>query len=59
MTWHDLDPGHAVLELPQATGRDRVELELHVYWGGGEPSRAVWLWSESGRIAWWSAVGEA
>jgi hypothetical protein len=36
-----------------------LELELHVYWGGGEPSRAVWLWSQTGRVAGWAAVGEA
>jgi len=32
-------------------------LELLVYWGGGEPTRAVWLWR--GAIAGWAAVGEA
>jgi hypothetical protein len=36
-----------------------LELELHVYWGGGEPSRAVWLWSQRGWVAGWAAVGEA
>jgi len=59
MNWHDLDPGHVVLELPESPGRDRVELELHVFWDGGEPTRAVWLWSQSKRIAGWAVVGEA
>jgi hypothetical protein len=60
MNWHDLEPGHGVLELPERPGRDRLELELHVYWGdGGEPTRAVWLWSQTGRVAGWAAAGEA
>jgi hypothetical protein len=57
MRFHHLDPGHAVLELPQLPARDRVELELHIYWDGGEPTRAVWLWA--GRVAGWAVVGEA
>jgi hypothetical protein len=56
MCWHYLSLGHGVLELP---GPDRLELELAVYWGPGEPTRAVWLWSQTGTIAGWAAVGEA
>jgi hypothetical protein len=56
MRWHHLAPGRGVLELP---GPDRLELELMLWWGGGLPSRAAWLWSQTGRVAVWAAVGEA
>ena len=59
MNWHDLDPDCGVLQIPPALGRDREELELRIWWGGGEPTRAVWLWSQTGRVAGWAAVGEA
>jgi len=68
MTWWTLGPGCGVLELdygsPFSTaivgGKPEVlDLELLVFWNGGEPTRAVWLWSQSGRVAGWAAVGEA
>ena len=36
-----------------------LNLELLVFWGGGEPTRAVWFWSQTGRVMGWAAVGEA
>ncbi|HKO90623.1 MAG TPA: hypothetical protein VJU61_05700 [Polyangiaceae bacterium] len=60
MTWRDLDHTYGGLELPETPGSDRLELELLVFWGDGEePTRAVWLWSQTGRVAAWAAVGEA
>jgi hypothetical protein len=63
MHWHHLGPGHGVLEIDYGptseVAKGEPELELVVYWGGGEPTRAVWLWSQSGAIAAWAVVGEA
>ena len=63
MRWHHLGPGEGVLEIDYDASNEvakaELELELAVYWGGGEPTRAVWLWSQSGAIAGWAAVGEA
>jgi hypothetical protein len=56
MHFYDLTDGTGVLELP---GPDRLELELLIWWGDGEPTRAAWLWSQTGRLAGWAAVGEA
>lgn len=36
-----------------------IELELQIYWGGGARTRAVWVWSQTGAVAGWAAVGEA
>jgi len=51
MTWWTLEPGCGVLELSGP-------IELIVYFGDGQ-TRAVWLWSESGRMVGWAVVGEA
>lgn len=59
MHLHDIGEGLAVLELPDHPGPDRVELELLVWWGGGEPTRAAWVWSQTGRVAGWAEVGVA
>lgn len=67
MNWHDLGPGHGVLEIDYGPSNEvekseppaSLELELLVWWGGGEPSRAVWIWSQTGRVAGWADVGEA
>jgi hypothetical protein len=68
MRWHHLSPGRGVLEIdggsPFATATvgskpPGLELELAVWWGGGEPTRAAWLWSQTGRVASWAVVGEA
>lgn len=63
MNWHDLGPGRGVLEFDAIAGGDlpagdRLEFELLVYWGAGEPTRAVWVWSQTGAIAGWCGVGE-
>lgn len=43
MQWHDIDLDHGVLEL---RGSARLEVELELWWGGGEPTRALWLLSQ-------------
>jgi hypothetical protein len=64
MTWWTLGLGCGVLEIDYrpsiAVGKSEppAEFELLVYWGDGQ-TRAVWLWSQSGRVAGWAAVGEA
>lgn len=45
-----------MLELPGPPDR---ELELMLFWGGGEPTRAVWLWSKTGQRVAWAPVGQA
>jgi hypothetical protein len=67
MRWFQLGRGHGVIELDYSPSNEgekseppaRLELELLVWWGGGEPSRAVWIWSQTGRVAGWAVVGEA
>ena len=70
MRYHHLGPGHAVLEIDYTPGRlptapaakgepPPLDLELVLWYGGGEPTRAAWLWSQSGRVAWWAVVGQA
>jgi hypothetical protein len=67
MTWWTIGPGCGVLEIDYrasiAVEKSEVapalELELLVYWGGGEPTRAVWLLSQTGRVMGWAGVGEA
>lgn len=65
MTWWTIGPGCGVLEIDYrptiAVGKSEppAELELRVYWGGGEPTRAVWLWSQTGRVMGWAGVGVA
>jgi len=56
MRWYDLDPDRGVLELD---GPERLDLELVLWWGDGERTRALWLLSQSGRALGWAAVGEA
>jgi len=67
MTWWTIGPGCGVLEFdytspdPTAIGGAKPEvlgLELLVWWGGGEPTRAVWFWSQTGRVMGWAGVGE-
>lgn len=63
MRWHHLSTGHGVLEIahgspfaPALVGQSRPPpIELLVWWGGGEPTRAAWLWT--GRVAAWATVG--
>jgi hypothetical protein len=65
MRWHHLGLGWDVLEIdytPASSPTIEVakregELELVVFWGGGEPTRAMWRWA--GRLAAWAEVGEA
>jgi hypothetical protein len=62
MRWHHIGPGRGVLEIggsPFAPAAVGAELELVLWWGGGLPSRAAWLWSQTGRVAAWVVVGEA
>lgn len=56
MNFYAPDPDSLVVEL---SGPPTLELELLVFWGGGEPTRAVWLWSQTGELAAWAAVGVA
>ncbi len=56
MCWWTLGFGHGVLELP---GPWLLEMELLVWWGGGEPTRAAWVWSQTGAVASWASVGRA
>lgn len=64
MTWWTIGLGCGVLEIDYrptsavAKGELPADIELLVYWGDGQ-TRAVWLWSQTGRVAWWSGVGEA
>lgn len=55
MKWYCLEEGLGVLELPGLAG---FELELAVWWGGGEPTRAAWLWSQTGSFVWWCGGGQ-
>lgn len=65
--YHHLGPGHGVFEIDYRASNEvgkgeaaaRGELELLVWYGGGEPTRAAWVWSQSGAIAGWAVVGEA
>lgn len=61
MRWRDLDSTTGVLQLDgrasNAVEKGEPVLELAVFWGGGEPTRAVWRWA--GRVASWATVGEA
>jgi len=67
MHWFHLGPGHCVFELDyrasNEVGKGEVpaggDLELLVWWGGGEPTRAAWVWSQTGRVMGWAGVGEA
>lgn len=59
MRWHDIAPAYDVPERPGRLTVDRLGLELLVFWGGGEPTRAVWRWARTGRVACWAAVGLA
>ena len=68
MTWWTIGPGCGVFKLdyispnPTAIGVAKPEvlgLELLVWWGGGEPTRAVWFWSQTGRVMGWAGVGVA
>jgi hypothetical protein len=60
MHWHDLAPDHGVLELLVSPLTDRgPDLELLIWWGGGEKTRAAWVWSPTGRVAGWALVGVA
>jgi hypothetical protein len=61
MRWYDLDPDRGVLELDTSNevAKGELEIELAVWWGGGAPTRAVWLWSQSGKVAAWAWVGQA
>lgn len=56
MRFHHLDPDRCVLELPGPRG---LEVELQLWWGDGERTRALWLLSQSGRALGWAVVGEA
>lgn len=55
MMWHDLDAGDGVLELRGPPG---LELELRVFMDV-DRVRCVWLWSQSGAVAWWPSIGVA
>ena len=62
MRWYDLDPDRGVLELdgsPSSTARVGAEIELLIWWGGGERTRGLWLHSQTGRALGWATVGEA
>lgn len=63
MRWYDVDPGRGVLEIEYEPSNEpakaEVDLELAVYWGGGERTRAAWLLSQDGRVLAWAVVGEA
>jgi len=67
MHWFHLGPGHCVLELDyrasNEVGKGEVpaggDLELHIYWDGGEPTRAVWLWAATRQMVGWVHVGQA
>jgi hypothetical protein len=71
MRWHHLAPGRGVVEIDLKPTRrptfavekseppPPLELELMLWWGAGEPTRAAWLWSQTGEVAAWAAIGEA
>ena len=56
MCWWTLGFGHGVLEL---SGPWLREMELLVWWGGDEPTRAAWVWSQTGAVVHWASVGRA
>lgn len=49
--WRELNRGCGVVVLP--------DLQLWVWWGGGEPTRALWRLTRSGVCVTWATVGEA
>lgn len=68
MTWWTISPGCGVLEFDYTSPisasiavvkPEALDVELLVWWGGGEPTRAAWLCSQSGRVMGWAAVGVA
>jgi hypothetical protein len=64
MRFCSLGPDHGVLEIDHGSpfptaGVGGLGLELRVWWGGDEPTRAAWIWRETGKVAGWAEVGEA
>ncbi len=51
MRWRHLGRGYGALDLGA--------VELVLWWGGGEPTRALWRFPASGEVAGWADVGEA